>query len=235
MEIIICDDNKVFLDELKAVLNKNSKVRKVRTYSKPDELLNNIKEKKIEPDLIFMDIELGPYGKGMDYGKEIFMLNPKIQIVFCTGYHDRYDQEIFLYDLNLAGYLTKPVNEQILEQYIDKIYREINGNMKLRFSVRGKDYVMPVGELVYLESSNHKTIVHTDSEAFNVYEKLGDIQNRLPDSFIHCHKSFLVNMDKIKFIENTSVYINEELSIPVSRAHMDDVKRRYFDYIGEQL
>ena len=162
-------------------------------------------------------------------------MNSLIQIVYVTGYQGRFDQEMFLHDSNLTGYITKPVDKNILDQYIEKMNKNVNEKSFLNFSVRGKEHIIPVSDIIYLESCNHKTILHTVTEDYSVYEKLVEFEKRLPDMFIHCHKSFLVNMDKVKYVDASKIYINEEIIIPISRSHKDEVKIKYFDYIGQKL
>ena len=235
MKIVVCDDDKVFIEDIKTVIEKYAEHSEILTYNDPDKLIKDIKDKKILPNIIFMDIEYGSENNGMYYGHEVYKESPEIQIIYITSYHDRYDQEMFLNDVNLKGYITKPVDEEILKLYIERLDKECNDNKIFNFSMRGKEYVLPVNEIVYFESSNHKTLLHTASKIYNIYEKLGEINDRLPDSFIQCHKSFLVNMDKVKYVEGAEVCIEGGKSVPVSRAHKDDVKRKFFDFIGEKI
>lgn len=235
MNIAICDDNNYFIEDFKSILEKDERISTIYEYNKANELVENVKKNSCVIDAVFMDIELGESDSGIQVGSEIYKLNPEIQIIYITGYHDRFDQEIFLKKSNLTGYITKPVNKNILDQYIEKISKNRNMKNILNFSIRGKEHIILISEITYLESSNHKTILHTLTEEYGIYEKLGDLKKRLPDSFISCHKSFLLNMDKVKYIDGNTAYIDGGAAIPISRSHKDDVKSIYFDYIGGKL
>ena len=239
--ISICDDNVAFIEELKRVLYEDKRISKILTYNNPDKLVMDIENKKYNIDTVFLDIDYGTDKKGMYYANKIYQVDKEINIVYVTGFHDKYDQEIFLSESNLIGYLTKPIDKEILDKYIDKIYKKENTQRNdkeqktLVIITKGKECIINVDNIIYLESDNHRTLIHFENETFSVYEKLGVVEKRLPCSFVRCHKSFLVNMDKIRYIENEYVSINENLSIPVSRSRKEYVRNIYFDYIGEKV
>ena len=235
MNIAICDDNKYFIEEFKSILKKDKRISTIYEYNKSNELLDSVKNNEFIIDAVFMDIELGGSENGIEVGSELYKLNPNIPIIYITGYHDRFDQEMFLNESNLVGYMTKPVNENILDKYIEKISKNINMRNILKFSIRGKEHMILMSDITYLESSNHKTILHTLTKEYSVYEKLGDIKKRLSDSFVSCHKSFLINMDKVEYVNGNTAYIAGGALVPISRSHKEEVKNKYFDYIGEKL
>jgi len=59
--------------------------------------------------------------------------------------------------------------------------------------------------------------------------------NRLPDNFIFTHKSFLVNMDKIRRIERESILLEKDVRIPISKSRQIEVRKNYFCYIGSNI
>ena len=235
MVVSICDDNSVLIEELKDTLNRDKRISQILTYNNPEQLVTDIKMEKNRMDTVFLDIEYGTDKIGLSYAKEIYKINKEINIIYMTGYHDKYDQEIFLNDANLVGYMTKPIDSKILNRYIDKIYEKNNNYKTLAITTKGKEHIINIDNIVYLESDNHRTLIHLEDEVLYIYEKLGSVEKRLPDSFIRCHKSFLVNMEKIRYIENESVNISESLSIPVSRSRKDEVTSAYFNYIGGKI
>ncbi|KON89906.1 LytR family transcriptional regulator [Sporosarcina globispora] len=60
---------------------------------------------------------------------------------------------------------------------------------------------MPFSEVVYLEAKDKKTYVHTGDNSGTHKYSLQDFEYSLPkDSFIRCHRSFIVNVNHIKEI-----------------------------------
>ncbi|GLB61936.1 LytTR family DNA-binding domain-containing protein [Cytobacillus sp. NCCP-133] len=60
---------------------------------------------------------------------------------------------------------------------------------------------IPFSEVVYLEAKDKKTYVHTGDKSGTHKYSLQDFEYSLPkDSFIRCHRSFIVNVNHIKEI-----------------------------------
>lgn len=235
LKLAVCDDNRLFLEEMYEVLKADQRVEEVIVYEEPDQLLEEIKSGKSDFDAVFIDIEFEKEENGIQYVKEIFRAAPQIQIIYVTGYQDRYIQQIFLVDANLTGYLTKPLNREILEQYLDKICEKKRPKNVLVFSVRGKSYMLATDHIWYLESDNHRVLIHTAEKTYSVYDKLSNIHKQLPSEFIQCHKSFLVNMNRICHIEGNEICFSDDRRVPVSKIHQERVRKSYFLHLGERL
>ena len=67
------------------------------------------------------------------------------------------------------------------------------------------------------------------------YEKLDNLEQQLPDSFLRCHKSFLVNMDKITGFLPNGIQLSDGTVASVSRTKLKESKQKYFQYIGMGL
>ncbi|CAM3396165.1 LytTR family DNA-binding domain-containing protein [Cytobacillus oceanisediminis] len=60
---------------------------------------------------------------------------------------------------------------------------------------------IPFSDVVYLEAKDKKTYVHTEDNSGTHKYSLQDFEYSLPkDSFIRCHRSFIVNVNHIKEI-----------------------------------
>lgn len=235
LRLAVCDDNVLFLQEMEKILSEDRRVKKITVYENPKKLLEDIEKEKKDFDAIFMDIEFEKEGNGIQYVQKIFQKAPHIQLIYVTGYHDRYAQHIFLTDANLTGYLMKPVDQKLLNQYMDKICEKRESKRIITFSVRGKDHLVAADSVLYLESNNHRVLIHTENASYSVYDKLSNFHLKLPDSFIQCHKSFLINMKQISSIEGNEVYFPDGSHVPVSKVHQERVRKSYFSYIGKAI
>lgn len=235
LRLAVCDDNVPFLNEMKKILSEDGRVKEITVYENPKNLLEDVVKEKKDFDAIFMDIEFEKEENGIQYVQKIFQKAPHIQLIYVTGYHDRYAQHIFLTDANLTGYLMKPVDSELLSQYMDKICEKREPKRIITFSVRGKEHLIVMDSVLYLESNNHSVLIHTENTSYSVYDKLSNFQSKLPDSFIRCHKSFLVNMKQIICIEGNEVYFSDGSRVPVSKVHQERVRKSYFLYIGKGI
>lgn len=235
LKLAVCDDNPLFLEEITEVLETDQRVGEVSVYENPENLLEEIGKKEKNFDAVFMDIEFEREQNGIQYVKEIFRITPEIQMIYVTGYHDKYIQQIFLSDANLTGYLMKPLDKEILGKYLDKISEKRKPRNMLTFSIRGKTYMIATDRILYLESNNHKVLIHTEEGVYSVYDKLSNIHKKLPSSFIQCHKSFLVNLNRIRHIKGNEIFFSGGLQVPVSKFYQERMRKSYFLHLGKTI
>lgn len=236
MKVAICDDNLIFLEELRLKLQEYHLITEVHPFSAPLELVMTIHDEE-KYDLIFMDIDWGTEEKqnGLEWGEEISKLLPGIPIIFITGYNDRFAQHVLLTNANILGYMTKPVNDCVLERYLNKANEKKVEPKYLVISRQSGKISVPMDKIIVIESHNHKAIIHTDKEEYMVYEKLVDLQKRLLKNFIQCHKSYIINMDWISTYEGKMFKMRDDKEIPISRTFAAKAKEDFFRYLGEGI
>lgn len=236
MKIAICDDNRIFLDELKQVLlEAYPQIERIDTYYDVERFFEKLSE-GAKYDLIFLDIDWGEIKTtGLEFGERLYKIMPHVPIILVTGYNDRFAQHILLSEMNLIGYLTKPVDRQVLAQYMEKAKGKSKKIHYLNLMTQRTMIRLRTDDVIYIESHNHQIAVHTDADSYLVYEKISDIMQRLPDYFVQCHKSYLINLNYVSIIDSKSAHMINGKKIPVSRASLSGVKDRFFAFMGEML
>ena len=236
MKIAICDDQKESLDIIEVLLRKIKRAEYIKKYTDINHILIDM-EGGERFDIIIMDIDWNQKKNGIDYAAEISSSYPEIKIIFLTGYNARYSQNIFLKASNLSGYIAKPVDPQILESNIEKVWlqKQEEDAKKLIITNRNRPLALRCRDIVYVESKGHKSIIHTRKEEFICYEKLSQLQKRMESYFLCCHKSYLVNMEEISRIERNKVVFFDGREAQVSKNRYDETRRLYFQYLGKAL
>ena len=87
---------------------------------------------------------------------------------------------------------------------------------------------IPFGQIYYLEAREKKVFIRMRMEELAINGTMEKLSERLPENFLRCHRSFIVNMDyisQIKLAENM-LYLREGLFVPVSRSYKATVKRQ---------
>lgn len=111
MVIIAADDEKLALECLTDTLKKAVPDGEIHSFRNPEETLAFAKEHSC--DIAFLDIEMRGTN-GIELAKRMKLINPKVNIIFTTGYSD-YMGDAFL--LHASGYVMKPVTpEKILAE-----------------------------------------------------------------------------------------------------------------------
>lgn len=196
------------------------------------QLLEAVKTGK-KYELVFMDIELSDGQNGIDVAEKLHTLMPNAQVIFITSYA-KYSQDIFLKQINLAGFLLKPLDQEKLDILTDKALQRIKNASarKIVLTFRQKNFTLLTDEILYIESVGHMVFIHLiGGRTENGYEKLAEIGRLLPASFAQCHQSFLVNMGEIVSLEGNSAVLSNGEAIPVSRSRYAVFRDTYFKYL----
>lgn len=234
MRIAICDDDHVFLERFHRQVEDLNLARKIDCFSGLDTFLDSL-ESDAQYDAVLMDIDWKQDTTGMDVAEILRQQSHRTKIIYVTGYNDRFSQRIFLQRSNLSGYLVKPVDTALLRANLQKVRDAAleQDPPVLTLSVSGKPVSIPCREIVYLESLGHTVDIHTRADVVTVYEKLDQLAPRLPDGFLRCHKSYLVNMRRIRRFQAQDVLLDTGAAIPMSRSRSAEARAAYFRYMGK--
>lgn len=234
MRIAICDDDRLFLERFGAQVNSLELARRVDCFGTVQALFAALDDGAAY-DAVLLDIDWQQDATGIDVAARLNEISPQSRIIYVTGYNDRFSQQIFLQKSNLSGYLLKPVDETLLVANLQKVAAALGEEQgpALAVSVGGKPVAIPHRDIVYLESLGHIVNIHTKAEVITVYEKLDRLAHQLPDGFLRCHKSFLVNMRCIRRFLEQNVLLENGASVPISRARYAGAKAAYFSYMGQ--
>ncbi len=232
MKLAVCDNELLFLKQFLALCQDFSYIDEIIPFQDGELLLAAVKA-GASFDAVFMDIDFGHKKTGIEYSRELYELNPKIRLVYTTGYTDRFVQHVFLSPSNMIGFLTKPVDKDILSSVLDKLQISLDRDKQTLFCIIGKSdsISIPISSILYLESNAHRSLIYTETEHYSLYERLSSLRERLPSCFLACHKSYIVNMNKIKRIEKNVIILENLTEIPISKSQYANVKQTYFRYM----
>lgn len=235
MQIAVCDDNIMCLRELKEQLSAVHSVESVFTFSNLKAFLDSVRDGNYY-DAVLMDIDWGQNGgTGIDAAEELYKTSPEMKIIYVTG-HSEYDQHIFLRRSNLSGFLTKPVNNDLLKANLCKVAKSVplSGQPSIALRQGGGTVSVQLQDIYYIESKGRTMETHTATTAEVVvsYGQLKDIIRSLPVWFIQCHKSYIVNMRQIQRFAPGEILLKNGAVIPVSRSKHNKTKEAHFNLIG---
>lgn len=236
MRTAICDDESFFLEKLFPLINEQNNNKEVTSYSSPQKLMTDIRS-GYNPELVFMDIYFENNIKnGIDYAEEICRILPNVQIIFVTG-NNRYSQDIFQKDVNICGFLLKDIDPDKLKYLFDKAKTKLLELENNNLVIVNKDatYVVQIEKLLYIESRGHLLVFKTEEEEFLTYGKVEEYRSRLSVNFFQCHKSYLVNMDKISRIEGNLIFMGKDIRVPIARSKYKETYHTFFSHIKSSL
>lgn len=155
MRILCVDDEPLALEMLSQAVEEAKPDAEIKAFRKPSELLAEASENGC--DIAFLDIHMRGM-TGVELAKELKTVNPKMNIIFVTGF-DEYTGDAMR--LHASGYIMKPVTKEKVESEL----------MDLRFPIEPKkdailkiqcfgnfDVFMPDGTPLHFERSKSKEV-----------------------------------------------------------------------------
>lgn len=169
-----------------------------------------------EIDLIFLDINL-PKISGIEWVKKSQTL-PKIII---TTAHPEYAVEGF--DLDVVDYIVKPVTAErfskALNKYKSLINKQNDTTEQTSIAIKSNGILqrIPVRDIVFAEAVQKYVRIYTVSGVFETLMPLSQLEKTVNNNlFFRCHKSYLVQLDKISGIKGYTIFAGS-YKVPVSR------------------
>ncbi|AZJ35928.1 LytTR family DNA-binding domain-containing protein [Tenacibaculum singaporense] len=184
-------------------------------------------------DFMFLDINM-PKLKGLDFLKTLS--NPPKTII-TTAYKE-YALEGF--ELNVVDYLLKPFSFDRLVKAVNKVSDTVStktinkesiqtSQINTRIFIKGdkKHHQVDLNDLLFIEAYGNYTKLFLIDEMIVSHEKISHYETILNENnFLRVHKSFIVAVDKIKFIEGNRIIIHEH-KVPIGQTYKSLVSKLY--------
>lgn len=196
----------------------------VFTETNPVEGLKRVRKEL--PDLLFLDINM-PALSGLDLIELIADLST---VVIFTTAHIQYAPDAV--ETKAAAYLIKPVTRENLQRVVSRLSEQIANQKTSRKKIpvpdsQGISLINP-DDIIYCRAQDNYCEFHlVDNKRLISSKHLGSYEALLPTTnFLRVHKSFIVNLSKVKRVERTK-YLELIMSngdpVPVARSRKNEV------------
>ena len=193
---MIVDDESLALSRLKRLLNENG-IEDITAFDNPIDALKEVTKTKF--DAVFLDISM-PNITGLELADSIIQLEPKTFIIFQTAYSEF---ALEAYKSGGMGYLVKPIESNDIKSILEKVRNFKSSSDEQSKKILGKRgdklYLIDINDIYYIKADLDEVIVRIkDADAY-VRRKIGDLEILLSGkNFFRVHRSYIVNVDKIK-------------------------------------
>ena len=216
IRIGLVEDQEIYRQQLRASLNKfeteEGVLFQIEEFSDGHDFVERYDS---QFDILLMDIHL-PLINGMSAIEEIRKKDTKVQVIFITcaaqyavkGYH-----------VNAMGYILKPFNDYSLSEYLKKAIKRLPSKEESYLTIKTRESYHRVSqaEIQYIENQGHKLIFNLQKEELESKGVMRELEKLLkPEWFVRIHRGYIVNLNHIKAINNTTVVVGES-EIPISR------------------
>jgi len=216
LHILICEDDNRQRAHIENIVNKYISAQDVEmelalSTGNPAGVLDYLQTHPDKRSLYFLDIDL-QHDKidGMGLAVIIKDTDPYAKIVFITT-HSEQAHLTFEHKIGAIDFIVKGLPEAIerrtvecltlaYERYLD----EKSALMKfLNIDANGEVWSVPYDDILFIETHTkvrNKLILHTETGEIEFRGVLSDIEMQVPE-FYRCHKSYLLNVGKVIYID----------------------------------
>ena len=182
-------------------------------------------------DILFMDIMMEEMD-GLKTARRVRRLDERVILVFVTS---MVQYAIQGYSVDAMDFVVKPVSYMGIKVRLDRAIARLEKNRPRQIEVRGADgtYRVPVSDICYLETDNHKVILHTKAQAIPVNASMHTLEKELEGMpFFRCHTSFLVNLNYVDKVQGNNVWVAGQL-LAISRYRRKEFLEAWAVYLGD--
>ena len=147
------------------------------------------------------------------------------------------------FEIKAYDYLLKPYSESRIRNLLKSLVNIKNENIsivknnnlkKITINVDERLYVISLNDVDYIEADEKETLIFSNQKKYVSKIKISKWEEMLKgNNFYRCHRSYIINLDKITEIEqwfNSSWIIklkNYSSTIPVSRNNIKELKELF--------
>lgn len=231
MDCIIIEDQAPARRILEKYIRDIGTLRLKATFSDAISALEFLQNEQV--DLIFLDIHL-PKISGLDFLKS---LSHPPHIILTTAFQD---YALEGYDLDVVDYLLKPFSFQRFVKAVNKakaVHQQNDTQVPIAdssgtadlFVKSGYEYIkIRVRDILFIKADSDYTEIYLTEKKHLTSESLQHWENFLNENqFTRVHKSYIVNVDKIRKIVGNQIYLVDQHTIPIGRVYKEPFMAKF--------
>lgn len=243
INIAICDDNVVFMNNFQGILErclrKHTSDFKITSISNGNLLL--AKHKEDEFNIIFLDIDM-PNITGFDVARELREQSSRCFIIFITNHSELVYESMDFQPFNFIRKNCSISVEESTDNIVKKLIRHMKQNEKiiLEDDISGRNAVY-IKDIVYIESDKHYVNYHVLNKSMPIKMR-GNISDIAKDfssyDFIRIHKRYILNLRFLSDIDGTrnEVALEEiHTRLPMSKNYKKEVDEKYTLFLRSMI
>ena len=191
--------------------------------------LGAVVREKVPANMICVDITMGG---ALELVKEMRKAAPAAYIILIAS--SSISPLIYMRPtIGAESLMLKPLSEEqirevlteAIQAYADRFY----GPKERRVFVvenSGERSLIDYDRIYFFEARDKRVYLNTESEEYGFYDTLEQLEERMGGAFLRCHRSFLVNKEKITgvYLSQNRIVLRGGFEVPLSRSYKPAVK-----------
>ncbi len=227
IQCVIVEDERIAREGIAGYIGQFDFLTLIGSFDNAEEGLRFIQRHPV--DLLFLDIQM----KGMT-GLELARNLPTRQtmIIFTTAYSE---YALEGYEVNSVGYLVKPVFFEDFEKAVLKVRSLFERNpgdstTYLHIKADRESHKIRASDILFIKSMQNYIVVQLAQTSIISLQTLKSVSDKLPDSFVRVHRSYIVNLEKTDRMNASEALVGGHL-IPVSQRVKNEALKRFAAYM----
>ncbi len=226
MNAIIIDDDDACREILVQLISHVDSLELTGSFSRAKDALKALKDNDVH--IVFLDVEM-PEMTGLEL---LSSLEIKPQVILTTS-HKKYAFDAF--DYEVVDYLLKPITLPRFLKAVEKagknLEKSINKGMvgnKEYFFIKSDSIINKVfiKDVLWIEALGDYVKIHTPEKSYVLHITLKALESKLPaDKFARVHRSHIVQLDNVKNVQDTSIYVGD-LFIPLGALYKENFLKK---------
>lgn len=211
MDILIVDDEPRAIELMESYIARFPDLRVSGTFRNGLKALEFLRHQSV--DLILLDINM-PHLSGMALSK---VIQPDIKVIFTTA-HAEFAVES--YEVNAVDYLLKPISFERFTKAIHKILLVVEPKHQVAAHSSQQEHFVylksgsrlwkvAIKDIDILEKDGNYMVYNVGDQQILTRQTIKEALEILPDGFLQVHKSFIVPLHKIEFIDTYELRISK--------------------------
>ena len=233
VKIGVCDVNEdetrrtVYLLESQMkndVIDKNNVTVTSHTL---ESVMLDLDDQKFDYDIFITELSFYNGRNGVELAKRINKVAPSCNIIFYTN---KIPNELDIYESRHVNCMLKGRHDARLVMIIDGLIKKLTNNSRKAFIKIRYDRnitILDCIDLMYIkiESRVTKYYIHRENEkdegVFYEYKPLSEVIKDLPDNFVRCSSSAVVNKDYVQKYNHQYITMIDGAEIKIGRRYGD--------------
>ena len=136
------------------------------------------------------------------------------------------------FDVGAFQYLLKPIDEGRFAEIFRRAAQQAGqGKRVLMVQYGNTGKTIPLSDIYYMESQNHKIAVHMKDGILEYYAKMSDLEEELQGQFCRVHKGYLVNLSYVDEYNKTEVTLTNGEKLLISKYKYEDFVKAYLRFM----
>ncbi len=221
LQCIIADDEPIARQILEGYIAEIPNLELIASCKNAFEVMEVLQNQKA--DILFLDINM-PKLSGLSLLKT---MQQRPNVIITTAYAE-YAVEGF--ELSVIDYLLKPFSLERFLQAVLKvqgktivqnekiIFKEVDSSKFIFVKSDKKLIKLNLDEINHIEAYGNYIKIFTDKMILTP-QTLSNFLEKLPDNFLRIHKSFIINFDKLKFIDGNQIVLINQIKLPIGKSY----------------